>query len=363
MNMQTTRTSANILVVDDEADNLLILSEQLRDAWYQAVTTLSDPFKALTCLEKETFDLVLLDIIMPKIDGFSVMAHMQKLGQEKSCPVLVLTARQDETTRLRALNEGARDFLSKPFSEKELLCRVRNLLDMHLAQKHLRTLNLQLDAAVKNRTIQLEERNRQLLQSQLEILDRLALASEFRDNETGLHVVRMSRYAQSIGQELGLSEEEATRLLHSAPMHDVGKIGIPDHILLKPGKLNPEAWEIMTRHPVIGARILANGTSPVLESSRVIALTHHERWDGKGYPHGLQGHQIPLFGRITAVADVFDALTSVRPYKPAWPVERAVSVIQEGRGTQFETCIVDAFVAVLPKILVIKDHHQEEESR
>lgn len=365
MNVQEGNHAARILAVDDEIDNLLILSDYLHEAGYHAVTTVSDPFKALEHFKAELFDLVLLDIIMPGLDGFAVMSRMQQLerqlGPEKSCPILVLTVSLDEKTRLRALSEGARDFLPKPFLEEELLCRVKNLLDMHLAQKHLRTLNQQLDAIICKRTVQLEERNQQLIKSQLEVLERLALAAEFRDNETGLHMVRMSHYAHIIGQELGLGVHESTLLLHSAPLHDVGKVGIPDTILLKLGKLDPEEWAIMKRHATIGEKILANSHSPWLEASRVIALTHHERWDGKGYPQGLPGDQIPLFGRITAVADVFDALTSVRPYKPAWPVTRAVATIQEGSGTQFEPNIVAAFLRTLPKILTIKDQHQDGE--
>lgn len=359
MSEKNSSTLARILVVDDEDDNLLIISEHLRCGGYHNLMIVSDPLKALEIFGRESFDLVLLDIIMPELDGFGVMLRMQQLWPEKECPILVFTARKDEETKLRALREGAMDFLPKPFAEEELMCRVKNLLDKHLAQKRLRILNQYLDEAVRKRTAQLEERNQQLLKSRLEVLERLALAAEFRDNETGMHLARMSRYAEVIGQGIGLNESEFTMLRNSASMHDVGKVGIPDAILLKPGKLDQDEWEIMKTHPEIGAKILANSTSEWLEASRIIALTHHERWDGKGYPQGLEGEQIPLFGRITAVADVFDALTSARPYKPAWSVTRAVAMIQEGSGTQFEPNIVAAFVSALPKILTIKDQHKE----
>lgn len=353
------QVTARILVIDDEPDNLLILSEQLRGAGYRAVTVTADPLEAVALFEIKTFDLVLLDIMMPGLDGFGVMARMQAVRPAKSCPILVLTARQDEVTRLRALRDGAQDFLSKPFLEEELLCRVYNLLEMHLAQCDLATLNHSLETAVRERTIQLEERNRQLIHSQLEILDRLGLAAEFRDNETGLHVVRMSRYAELLGRAIGLDEQEASLLLHCAPMHDIGKVGIPDAILLKPSKLDRDEWTVMHRHPEIGANILANSTSHWLEVSRMIALSHHERWDGTGYPHGLSGEAIPLFGRIVAVADVFDALTSARPYKPAWPVAKTIETMQEGMGTHFDPRLIATFVDLLPDMLRIKDQHQD----
>lgn len=360
--MNQDQAMAPILVVDDEPDNLLILSTQLREAGYQAVTAIADPFAAVPIFASGNFDLVLLDIMMPGLDGFATMAQMQAKGPSKNCPILILTARQDEKTRLRALREGARDFLTKPFLEEELLCRVGNLLAMHLAQRRLAAFNLSLKETVHQRTAQLEERNRQLTLSQLEVLNRLALAAEFRDNETGLHVARMSHYAQRIGQALGLNEEESTLLLHSAPMHDIGKVGIPDAILLKPAKLNPDEWQRMKQHPEIGAKILANSNSPLLKASLRVALTHHEHWDGTGYPFGVRGEEIPLFGRITAIADVFDALTSARPYKPAWPVSQAVTSIRAGSGTQFEPRIVAAFIDSLPDILAIRDQHRDGET-
>lgn len=353
--------TAPILVIDDERDNLHILAAQLSESGYRAVTLMHDPLEAVSVFEHGAFDLLLLDIMMPKLDGFAVMTRIQALGPTKACPILVLTARQDEATRLRALRQGAKDFLSKPFLEEELLCRVGNLLEMHLAQRNLATLNRSLETVVQERTAQLEERNRQLIHSQMEILDRLGLAAEYRDNETGLHVVRMSRYAECLGRELGLDEIEATLLLHCAPMHDIGKVGIPDAVLLKPGKLNPEEWAIMRKHPEIGANILAHSTSHKLEVSGVIALTHHERWDGTGYPRGLRGEAIPLFGRIVAIADVFDALTSARPYKPAWTVAHTIKTMQREAGTHFDPHILKTFCDLLPAMLTIKDQHPDGE--
>ncbi|MBF0462258.1 MAG: response regulator [Magnetococcales bacterium] len=360
--MPLDQTTAPILIVDDEPDNLLILTQQLREAGYRAITATGDPHFALRRFAEGAFALVLLDIMMPGLDGFAVMARMQAMEAAKACPILVLTALRDEKTRLRALQEGARDFLVKPFLEEELLCRVGNLLEMHLAQRCLARRNASLAAAVDERTAQLEERNRQLLQSQLEILARLGRAAEFRDNETGFHVARMSRYAERLGQALGLDETQSTLLGHCAPMHDIGKVGIPDAILLKPGKLDPKEWAVMCRHPEIGANILACSTSPWLETSRVIALSHHERWDGTGYPQGLRGEAIPLFGRIVAVADVFDALTSARPYKPAWPVAQAVTALQAGCGTQFEPALVTTFVNILEDVLLIRAQHWDGET-
>ena len=359
MSTPLAHAEASILVVDDEHDNLHILRHQLCAGGYRTVTAMSDPFEALRLFATQTFDLVLLDLFMPALDGFAVMEAIRCLGVEKQCPVLVLTARHDRAIRLRALREGASDFLTKPFVEEELLCRLNNLLSMHLATKHLHTLNRHLDQLVGTRTAELKKRNQQLRRSQLDALHRLALAAEFRDNETGTHVMRMSHYAHCIGRRIGLSDAEATMLLHCAPMHDIGKVGIPDRILLKPGKLEAAEWHTMQQHTLIGAQILADSRSPYIEASRLIALTHHERWDGTGYPHGLRGEQIAVFGRITMVADVFDALTSVRPYKHAWPVKRAVETIQEGEGSQFDPRIVSAFIDVLPEILIIKDQHQE----
>ena len=252
MSVKKTNHAAKILIVDDEQDNLTISSEHLFAEGYKNITTTREPLEAVSLFEQRSFDLVLLDIMMPEYDGFYVMESMRAVRPKKKCPILVLTARQDEGTRLRALREGAQDFLSKPFLEEELLSRVRNLLDAHMAQKYLRRMNGKLDAMVSTRTTQLEEMNRQLWESQTDVLKRLAFVAECRDNETGLHVIRMSHYAKIIGKHLELTEKEGELILLSAPMHDIGKIGIPDAILLKPGKLDPDEWQVMMQ-PAIPA--------------------------------------------------------------------------------------------------------------
>ena len=361
---------AKILVVDDEAANLEIIEHYLIEAGYQNVQTTVSPHNAIKHLQTEVFDLILLDIMMPDLSGFDVLKRINNQRLQTG-PIIVVTAKNDDETKIRALEtEGVRDYLAKPFLESELLIRVRNLLEVHFAQKQILDQNQILDRAVRERTAELEDRNFQLRENQIEMIERIGLAAEFRDNETGFHVDRMSRYASALGIEIGLNQSESRLLLVTAPMHDVGKIGIPDSILLKPGKLDKHEWVIMKRHPGIGARILSDKPSKksrtrrpskLIATGRIISLTHHERWDGKGYPRGLKGDDIPLFGRIVSVADVFDALTSKRPYKEAWTIERALEAICEGGGSQFDPKIVNAFVGIQSEILKIKQSYQEEE--
>jgi putative two-component system response regulator len=236
----------------------------------------------------------------------------------------------------------------------ELLARVRNLLEVHRYQTHLRRQNVVLEEKVRERT-------RELHDTRLEIIHRLGRAAEYRDNETGLHIIRMSRYSQTLGRLAGLDDEEADLLLHASPMHDIGKIGIPDRILLKPGKLDPDEWTVMQTHARIGADLLDGHPAPLLRMARDIALTHHEKWDGSGYPDGRRGEEIPLVGRIVAVADVFDALTSARPYKPAWPLEKALDYIRAQRGRHFDPALAGLFLEHLPEFLVIRERYAEPE--
>jgi putative two-component system response regulator len=341
-----------ILIVDDEPVNVEVLEDILEAAGYGHVISTTDPFEAVRLYGERSFDIVLLDLLMPGMDGFEVLEKFKATKYDPPVPVLVLTALRDRETRLKALRRGARDFITKPFDHQEVLARIHNLLEVRLAQKQLKSHNIILDQKVRERTQEIHE-------TRLEIIRRLGIAAEYRDNETGLHIIRMSLYSQLLGKAAGMSDSEAEMLLQTSPMHDIGKIGIPDSILLKPGKLNREEWEIMQTHTTIGAKILADHPSELFQAARTIALTHHEKWNGMGYPYGISGEDIPFVGRIVAVADVFDALTSRRPYKEPWSVEKAVAQLEQDSGKHFDPKLVDSFNEVLPDILKIKDLYDE----
>lgn len=346
--------NAKILVVDDQQTNVILLEKILNSAGYKNVTGVTDPRNAAPLYDKNRYDIILLDIDMPHLDGFQVMELLEKIEQDSYLPILVLTAQADLDTRLRALQSGAKDFLSKPFDRLEVLTRIKNILEVRLMHNQLRDQNQILEERVNERTWELNE-------TRLEIIRRLGRAAEFRDNQTGNHIIRMSKYAQLIGLGAGLGSDECELILNAAPMHDVGKIGIPDSILLKPGRLDPHEREIMKTHVAIGAELLDGHHSDMLQIAHVIALTHHERWDGAGYPAGLKGEGIPLHGRIVAVSDVFDAMTSERPYKNAWSVEEAVTEIKALRGQHFDPRLVDIFLEMLPDILAVKAQFEDTE--
>ncbi len=348
---------AHILIVDDELSGVKILEEVLMEEGFNNLFSTTDPFRVTDLCMENDFDLILLDILMPNLDGFGVLKRL--CDAQNPTPILIITAVHEQETRLRGLKLGARDFITKPFDTEEMLVRIHNLLEGSLAQKRLSSHKNQLENAVQKRTVELRDRNQQLFETQREIMRRLARAAEYRDNETGHHVIRMSHYSRLLAMEIGLNEYKADLLLYTAPMHDVGKIGIPDGILLKPGKLNPDEWEVMKQHPVIGHKILSGHSSKLLQTASNIALSHHEKWDGSGYPKSLDGENIPLFGRIVAIADVFDALTSKRPYKPAWSIEQAIEMIKEEGGKHFDPRLTEAFKQVFPKILKTKLRYQD----
>jgi putative two-component system response regulator len=347
--------SARILIVDDQPTNVLILETILNKAGYNEVTSTTNSIDVHAMHQAERFDLILLDIQMPVMDGFEVMERLKHENDNDYVPILILTAFDDDETRNRALENGAKDFLGKPFSRVEVLNRIRNMLEVRLLHNHLRQRNDQLEQMVEERTLQVEA-------TQLEIIHRLGRAAEFRDNETALHIIRMSKYTALIAKQAGLSKTMCRLLLNASPMHDIGKIGIPDNVLLKPGKLNAEEWEIMKGHCTIGARILSGHDSPLMEVGGEIALNHHERWDGTGYPNGISGLEIPISARIVAIADVFDALTSSRPYKEAWPIDRALDEIRNATGQHFDPSMSAHFFATLPTILEVKKRYQNESS-
>jgi putative two-component system response regulator len=274
---------------------------------------------------------------MPPPDGFEVMRSLaDRIGAPARLPILVLTADASQETKQRALSSGASDFVSKPFDVTEVFLRIRNLLTMRFLQKELQRQNASLEKRVSERTHELE-------QARLEILRRLALAAEYRDDATYEHTERVARTAAALTERLGLSDDKIELMRLAAPLHDIGKLGVPDAILLKPGKLSDAEMEVMRTHTTVGAAILAGSTSDVLQLAEQIAAAHHEWWDGSGYPNGLSGTQIPQCGRIVAFADVFDALTHARPYKQAWPVEKAVEEVRRLRERQFDPDVVDAF--------------------
>lgn len=341
-----TAQNSRILIVDDEPVNVKLLDKMLRTEGYTNLVSIVDPRQVIEAYCAEPTDLILLDINMPFLNGYEVMALLKELGDPLLPPILVLTAQTGKEFLMRALSEGARDFLSKPFNRYELLARVRNLLDAHLALRLTFDQKGLLEELVRERTAE-------VVQSRLEIVQRLGRASEYRDNETGRHILRMSHSAALLARQIGWSEERCDLMLHASPMHDLGKIGISDTILLKPARLTDEERAIMETHTTIGADILSGSNNELLETARLIAITHHEKWDGSGYPCKLAGEAIPLEGRIAAIVDVFDALISERPYKKAWPADTAADDMRMHAGTHFDPKLVEHFLAVLPEVLRI----------
>ncbi len=346
---------ARILIVDDETVNLKLLDRMLSAQGYSNLVLVQDSRQVLEIYRQARTDLILLDINMPHLDGFEVMEQLKALNDPLFPPVVILTAQHGQDFLLRALNSGARDFITKPFYCNELLARVRNMLDAQLMHRMLHDQKAVLDEMVQTRTAELRR-------TRLQVVQQLGRAAEYRDNETGNHILRMSHISALLAKSIGWNEADCELMLHASPMHDIGKIGIPDHILLKPDKLEPEEWEIMKSHAVIGANILEGDDSDLMKCAGEIALTHHEKWDGSGYPYGLSGEAIPLTGRIAALADVFDALTSARPYKKAWTLEAAVDLIKENRGIHFDPELVAVFLEQLPEILKIRDQFSEPEN-
>jgi putative two-component system response regulator len=335
---------ARILLLDDEPANLEFLRHVLRRQGYGALIASMDGLEAANHLDQVRPDLVVLDLMMPGFDGYQFLERLRAwLPEDDYVPVLVVTADTSADTRRRALAAGAADFLTKPLSPAEVRLRVRNLLHTRFLHGALRGQNARLEERVEERTAELNE-------ARQEILDRLARAAEFRDDDTGQHTQRVGRLAGRVAQVLGLDDHHVDLIRKAAPLHDVGKIGIPDSILLKEGRLSAEERALMETHTAIGARILSGSRYPLLQLAEEIALSHHERWDGAGYPHGLRGPEIPLSGRIVAVADVFDSLTHVRPYKRAWTVRETLAEFRAGAGRQFDPELVEVLLRVAPEV-------------
>lgn len=334
-----------VLIVDDTPGNVAIMGGILQDEY--DIRVARNGMKALEIARSSPKpDLILLDIMMPGMDGYEVCGQLKGDPVTSHIPVIFVTAKNDVEDEKYGLELGAEDYITKPISPPIVRARVRT----HLALYDQRR---ELERRVERRTQELNE-------TRLKIIQRLGRAAEYKDNETGLHVIRMALTAKLIAQAYGGNEAWVDLLYSAAPMHDVGKIGIPDRILQKPGKLTAEEWEIMKTHTEIGARIIGDDdSSPLLQMSRVIALTHHEHWDGGGYPHALSGEEIPLEGRITAIADVFDALTSERPYKKAWSVDEAAAYIGQASGSQFDPELVECFNQVLPEVVAFQTRNRD----
>jgi putative two-component system response regulator len=341
---ESLKMQQTILAVDDTPENLDVLRMTFGTDYRLKMAT--DGKTALQIAEsKDPPDIILLDVMMPGMDGFEICRQLKQNPRTMHIPVIFVTAMGAEMDERRGLDLGAVDYLQKPISPALARVRIRN----HLALYDQRR---ELEIAVRERTAELE-------QTRLQIIYRLGNAAELKDNETSNHLVRMGHFSRLIALHYGLDEGVADIIFKASPMHDVGKIGIPDSILLKPGKLTEEEWVVMRKHPLHGSKIIGRHTDPLLLSAHQIALYHHEKWNGTGYPSQLSGEEIPVEGRIVALSDVFDALTSERPYKKAWTVRDAVDEIEKQRGAHFDPLVVDAFQKALPEMLVFKDRYKE----
>jgi two-component system, response regulator RpfG len=341
---------STVLILDDQSVSRMILEELVQsiDADIR-IESFADPILALDWAKHNPLDLVITDYKMPNMDGVEFTHWLRQIPSCTDVPIVVITCMNEKAVRYRALEAGATDFLSKPFDHYECKARCRNLLKLRRQQAIIKDRAQWLEQEINKKTSEVEEREK-------ETLLRLARAGEYRDEETGTHVTRMSQYATIIAEELGFSETKCDTIRHAAPMHDIGKIGIPDHILLKPGKLDPLEKKIIQSHSTIGYEILRDSPSDYLQTGAVIALAHHERYDGTGYPHKISGNNIPIEARIVAVADVFDALLSQRPYKKAWSMDKALDYVTQERGKHFAPDCVDAFFTRLTEIIAI--HNQ-----
>jgi putative two-component system response regulator len=357
--IEPVRAAQRIVVVDDEPANVLLLEELLEWAGYREVRSTNDAAQVTELYATVQPDLIVLDLHMPGIDGFDLIRQLSALMEPGDyVPILVLTADVAPQSKLAALECGAKDFVTKPFDHAEVLARVGTLLDTRALHVQLRRQNDVLEQAVHERTAELQRAVRRLeaadhdlRMAQEETIHRLSLAAEFRDDETSRHIERMSRYCAILAARAGSSARHSELLRIAAKMHDIGKLAIPDAILLKPGPLTEAEFAVMKTHAAIGHQILAGSRSDLARTGAMLAWTHHERVDGTGYPRGLRGADIPLEGRIAAIADVFDALTTDRIYRKAFALEEALSIMRDGRGTHFDARLLDLFLDSLDDVL------------
>lgn len=342
-----------VLMVDDNEINLQVYRSALRHVDSATCVSFTVSKDALAWSESNDVDVVLVDYSMPEPNGLEFIECFRRRALSPDAPIIMITSVGAKDVRYRALELGAADFLTKPVDLVEFRARLRNMLALSESRKNLSDRAQWLASEVARATSDILARER-------ETINRLMRAAEFRDNETGMHIVRMGKFSAEIGRAVGLPDDECEMLLMATPMHDIGKVSTPDRILLKPAKLDADEWEIMKQHTTAGYEILKDSQSKLLQTAAQIALTHHEKFNGSGYPRGVRGEDIPLCGRICALSDVFDALSSDRPYKRAWPLERAVAEIDRGSGTHFDPDLVAAFHRALPRIVEIQATHRDD---
>ena len=353
MHQQEQPVTKTVLIVDDVHENIDVLKGIL-SPYYRVQVATNGRLAIKIAMSPSPPDLILLDVMMPEMDGYAACRFLKKNEQTQNIPILFVTARSEVEDEAKGLELGAADYLVKPVSPPIVLARVKIHLAMNDQRKYLAD-------QVEQRTEQLYLRNKELEETRIEVIQQLGRAAEYRDNETGTHIMRMSRFTQLLALKAGLSQPEAEQLLHAAPMHDIGKIGIPDRILLKPGKLTDEEFSIIKSHPEIGYNIIGSQRSQLLSMGGVIALSHHEKWNGRGYPGKLKGEEIPLAGRLIAVGDVFDALTSARPYKKAWSVDDALAFIAKEAGEHFDPNLAMKFVGLKSEIVDIMERYRDKQ--
>lgn len=333
----------SILIVDDTVENLDILTVLFKDEYDVKIATSGS--LALKIAKNSPPDIILLDIMMPEMDGYEVCLNLKSDPLTKKIPIIFITAKELDVDEVTGFALGAVDYITKPISPLVTKARVRTHLALNNQKKELER--------------EVREKTRELYQTRLEVIRKLSMAAEFKDYATGKHIERVSRYSYIIGKEYGLDEEQSELLMSAAPMHDIGKIGVPDYILKKPAKLTTEEFDIIKTHAEIGAKLIGNSEDLLLQTAKIIAMQHHEKWNGQGYPKGLKGEEINVYARITAIADVFDALTNIRPYKDAWINEKSINWIRKNANIHFDEKVVEAFERALPKILEIQDKYKD----
>jgi len=376
-NEKNSQRAAVIAVIDDQPINIKIIQKYLRMVGYERFVSVTDSRRAEETVLHERPDVVLLDLIMPHVDGLEVLDRLRRRDELADLPIIIVTAVGEQDTKIEALRRGATEFLQKPVHSAELQVRVRNALLIKAYHDNLRNYASRLEQEVSRRTAELVQAHREVVQC-------LATVGEYRDNETGYHTYRVGCYAEIIARHLGMGVEFCALIRDAATLHDIGKVAIPDRILLKPGKLDEEEFAAMKRHceygrnvcapqqrslppsspaishTALGRHIAGTCSSPLMRMAATIAFTHHERWDGTGYPSGLKQREIPIEGRITSVADVFDALTTTRPYKAAFNVDHSLDIINQGRGSQFDPEVLDAFWSGIEQVLAIYYQYNPE---